>query len=90
MAARCAVVASDLPGYRSAAGGHAALVPPGDVTALSRALGVALADAVEGSGQSSPEALKAAEAHAQGWSMENLALRYVDAYERAIALYWKE
>jgi phosphatidylinositol alpha-mannosyltransferase len=84
MAARCAVVASDLQGYRSAAGGHAALVPPGDVTALSRALGVALADAAEGSGQSSPDALKAAETHAQGWSMESLAERYVDVYERAI------
>jgi phosphatidylinositol alpha-mannosyltransferase len=87
MAARCAVVASDLQGYRSAAGGHAVLVPPGDVTALSRALGVALADAVEGSGQSSPDALKAAETHAQGWSMESLAERYVDVYERAIAAY---
>jgi phosphatidyl-myo-inositol alpha-mannosyltransferase len=87
MAARCAVVASDLQGYRSAAGGHAVLVPPGDVTALSRALGVALADAVEESGQSSPDALKAAETHAQGWSMESLAERYVDVYERAIAAY---
>jgi phosphatidylinositol alpha-mannosyltransferase len=87
MAARCAVVASDLQGYRSAAGGHAVLVPPGDVTALSRALGVALADAAEGSGQSSVDALKAAQAHAEGWSMESLAERYVDVYERAIAAY---
>ncbi len=87
MAARCAVVASDLQGYRSAAGGHAVLVPPGDVTALSRALGVALADAAEGSGGSSVDALKAAQAHAQGWSMESLAERYVDVYERAIAAY---
>ena len=87
MAARCAVVASDLPGYRSAAGGHAVLVPPGDVTALSRALGVALADSAEGSGESSVDALKAAQAHAQGWSMERLAERYVDVYERAIAAY---
>lgn len=87
MAARCAVVASDLQGYRSAAGGHAVLVPPGDVTALSRALGVALADAAEGSGGSSADALKAAQVHAQGWSMESLAERYVDVYERAIAAY---
>jgi phosphatidyl-myo-inositol alpha-mannosyltransferase len=87
MAARCAVVASDLQGYRSAAGGHAVLVPPGDVTALSRALGVALADAAEGSGESSADALKAAQAHAQGWSMESLAERYLDVYERAIAAY---
>ena len=87
MAARCAVVASDLQGYRSAAGGHAVLVPPGDVTALSRALGAALADAAEGSGGSSVDALKAAQAHAQGWSMESLAERYLDVYERAIAAY---
>ena len=87
MAARCAVVASDLPGYRSAAGGHAVLVPPGDVGALSRALGVALADVVEKSGRSSPEALKAAEVHADGWSMKGLAEHYVDAYKRAIDLY---
>jgi phosphatidylinositol alpha-mannosyltransferase len=87
MAARCAVVASNLEGYASAARGFAELVPPGDVRALSRALGVALADAVEGSGQSSPEALKAARAHAEDWSMETLATRYVEVYERAIELY---
>jgi phosphatidylinositol alpha-mannosyltransferase len=90
MAARCAVVASDLQGYRSAAGGHAVLVPPGDVGALSRALGVALADVAEGCGRSSPDALKAAEAHASDWSMESLAEHYVDAYRRAIDIYAQE
>jgi phosphatidylinositol alpha-mannosyltransferase len=87
MAARCAVVASNLEGYASAAAGYASLVPPGDVTALARALGVALADAVEGSGQSSPDALKMAEAHAENWSMDSLAARYVELYGRAITLY---
>jgi len=87
LAAGCSVVASDLEGYRSAAGGHAELVPPGDVAALSRALGVALADAVEGSGRSSADAHKAAWEHAQEWSMDTLAERYVDVYERAIVLY---
>jgi len=87
MAARCAVVASELEGYVAAAGGHAALVPPGNVGALARALGIALADAVEGSGQSSPDALKAAEAHAARWSMEELASRYVEVYQRAIGLF---
>jgi phosphatidylinositol alpha-mannosyltransferase len=87
MAAGCAVVASDIEGYRAASGGHAALVPPGDVPALARALGVALADAVEGSAQSSPEARKAAVEHAENWSMDKLAARYVDVYRRAIASY---
>ena len=31
--------------------------------------------------------LKAAQAHAQGWSMESLAERYIDVYQRAIAAY---
>jgi phosphatidylinositol alpha-mannosyltransferase len=84
MAAGCVVVASDIEGYRSAAGGHAVLVPPGDVTAWSRALGAALADVAEGSGCASSDALKAAEAHARDWSMESLAERYVEVYERAI------
>ena len=84
MAARCAVVASDLPGYRAAAAGHAVLVPPGDRGALSRALGTALADAVEGNGRSSNRALKSAEAHVREWSMDRLAVRYVEIYERAI------
>ena len=88
LAAGCAVVASDIDGYRAAAGGHASLVPPGDVDALASALGVALADAVEGSGLSSPDARKAAVEYARGWSMDTLAERYVDVYRRAIAAYW--
>ncbi|MGH9093199.1 MAG: glycosyltransferase family 4 protein, partial [Acidimicrobiales bacterium] len=43
MAAGCAVVASDIPGYRAAAAGHAALVPPGDAGALGVALAAAFA-----------------------------------------------
>jgi phosphatidylinositol alpha-mannosyltransferase len=84
MASGCSVVASDIEGYRSAAGGHAALVPPADPRALARGLGVALADAVEGSGQSSTEALKAATEYARAWSMDALAARYVDVYARAV------
>jgi phosphatidylinositol alpha-mannosyltransferase len=87
MAARCAVVASDLEGYASAAGGLAELVEPGNVTALARALGVALADAVQGEGRSSTESLKAGEAHAENWSMQTLATRYVDLYHQAITRY---
>ena len=87
LAAECAVIASDLDGYRAAAGGHATLVPPGDVGALARALGAALADAVEGCGQSSPEARKAALEHVRAWSMDALAERYVDLYAQAIERY---
>jgi phosphatidyl-myo-inositol alpha-mannosyltransferase len=85
MAAGCAVVASDIEGYRLAAGGHAELVAPGDAPALARALGVALADAVEGSGRSAPEVRKEATEYARAWSMDTLAERYVDVYTRAIA-----
>jgi len=84
MAAGCAVVASDLEGYRAAAGGHAVLVPPGDVGALSLALEAALADAVEGAGRSSPAARRAATEHARGWSMDALAERYLDVYQQAL------
>ncbi len=38
MAAGCTVVASDIPGYRAAADGHAALVPPADPAALRQAV----------------------------------------------------
>ena len=36
MAARTVVVASDIAGYRAAAGGHAVLVPPGDAAGAGR------------------------------------------------------
>jgi len=84
MAAGCTVVASDIEGYRTASGGHATLVPPGDAPALARALENALAD---GGGFSSTEARKAATEYAREWSMETLAKRYVDVYERAIEAY---
>ncbi|HUA95888.1 MAG TPA: glycosyltransferase family 4 protein, partial [Acidimicrobiales bacterium] len=83
MAAGCAVVASDIPGYRAAAGGHASLVAPGDPAALARALTEAVAGVVGSVGPSSPPVRSAAFAHAEGWSMDRLAARYVDLYRRA-------
>lgn len=93
MAAGCAVVASDIPGYRAAAGGHAALVAPGEPEALA----VALADEVarHASGPAAappgtdgarllPAHLQAARRHAEEWSMDRLAKRYVALYRRAI------
>lgn len=57
MAARAVVVASDIDGYRDAAGGRAVLVPPGDAPALATALRGVLdgrlargADGVHGAG----------------------------------------
>ena len=87
MAARCAIVASDIEGYRAAAGSFAALVPPNDVPALSRALEIALADVAEGNGRSSPAALQAALLHAERWSMDHLAKRYLELYELAMEGY---
>jgi phosphatidylinositol alpha-mannosyltransferase len=85
MAAGCAVVASDIEGYRTAAGGHATLVPPGDAGALSRALDAVLAEAAAGS---TTEARKEATEYARGWAMDTLAERYLEIYGRAIETYW--
>ena len=81
MAARCRVVASDIPGYRDAAGGHATLVPPGDAAALRGALWVAL------SAPSDAVARDAAASYAAQWSMDRLAQRYVEAYRSAARLW---
>ncbi len=84
MATRCAVVASDLDGYRAACGDHATLVPPGDVDALASALGDGLADAARGAGSSAPGRIKAALAYAEEHSMDRLAARYLDQYRVAM------
>jgi phosphatidylinositol alpha-mannosyltransferase len=80
MAAGCAVVASDIRGYREAAGGHARLVPPGDAGALAAAVDDALSEAAAGW----TEARKEATEYARAWSMDSLAERYLELYERAI------
>jgi phosphatidylinositol alpha-mannosyltransferase len=85
MAAGCVVVASDIEGYREAAGGYAELVAPGDPDALAQALRQSLADAAGGTGRSSPAALAAAREYARAWSMDTLAERYVELYRRAMA-----
>ncbi len=84
MAARSAIVASDLPGYRAAAEGHADLVAPGDSAALARQLEISLRDAESGGGGSSRRALDAGFAHASSRSMSAVAQRYVSVYEEAI------
>jgi phosphatidylinositol alpha-mannosyltransferase len=85
MAARCALVASDIDGYRISAGDHALSVAPGDADALGRALAEMVADVPQRRGRSSPAALEAARRHAERWSMSSLAGRYVEIYERVLA-----
>ncbi|HVA04861.1 MAG TPA: glycosyltransferase family 4 protein [Acidimicrobiales bacterium] len=85
MAARAAVVASDLPGYRAVVEGHGLLFPPGDVGALASALESVVGDAASGTGLCAPAALDAAFRHASQWSMPEVAQRYVAVYERVLA-----
>ncbi len=77
MASGASVVASDIDGYREAAGGHAILFAPNNPTDLRRAITVALE-------QSNGER-DAARRHAEAWSMERLADSYLSIYERCQA-----
>ena len=79
MAAQAPIVASDLPGYANVAraGADAILVPPGDADALADALARVLEN------PSCAERLVASgRERAEEFSMDNLAARYVDLYER--------
>jgi phosphatidyl-myo-inositol alpha-mannosyltransferase len=76
MASEVMVVASDIPGYREAAGEHAVLFAAGDASALERALERAIA--IE-----SPERIAAAREHAERWSMRALMERYEALYDAA-------
>jgi phosphatidylinositol alpha-mannosyltransferase len=83
MAAGTPVIASDIPGYRDAAGGQAHLVPPGDAAALTVALGDALrpADAIEAERREERERRRVeGVARAREWSMDRLAERYEALY----------
>jgi phosphatidyl-myo-inositol alpha-mannosyltransferase len=81
MAARTAVVASDIDGYREATGGHATLVAPGDAVALAHALRTAFER------PASERALAAARTHVERWSVHALVERYLELYARAMAAY---
>jgi phosphatidyl-myo-inositol alpha-mannosyltransferase len=82
MAARTALVASDIDGYRtvSRAGREALLVPPGDTEALRHALRALLDDPARRSALVAEGARRADE-----FSMEHLAEQFLPLYERAIA-----
>ena len=77
MASGAAVVASDIDGYREAAGGHATLFTPDDPSDLRRAILIAL--------QQSSEQRSRAYEHAQQWSMSRLVENYLGIYERCQA-----
>jgi phosphatidyl-myo-inositol alpha-mannosyltransferase len=79
MAAGTAVIASDLPGYRLAAGEAARFVPAGDAPALASALGAVLRDPDE------RERLRALAAErVRGYSFEAVVTRYLEVYESLV------
>ena len=94
MVARAVVVASDIDGYRLAAGGHAVLVPPGDVASLTEGLALALgvgrgpAGSPFGEGNGSAADRKVwlddGAEWAAHWSMERLAEWYEVRYRAAV------
>jgi phosphatidyl-myo-inositol alpha-mannosyltransferase len=82
MAARTPVVASDLPGYSNVAraGVDAVLVPPGDPIALADALRRALTDT-----GLIAQLIESGTQRAQHFSMDSLAERYLDLFDRVLA-----
>jgi len=80
MASETGVVASDIEGYREAAGPHATLFRAGDATDLERAVIEALAD------ESATRVARARE-HAQAWSMSRLVDAYLELYARAAGVF---
>ncbi|MGH9079417.1 MAG: glycosyltransferase family 4 protein [Acidimicrobiales bacterium] len=99
MAARTVVVASDIDGYRDAAGGHAVMVPPGDARALAEALARVVGSGPAGGvGPEMPTGAEpnagpaddgswpdAAAAWASHWSMDRLAGWYEERYRSVVA-----
>jgi phosphatidylinositol alpha-mannosyltransferase len=80
MAAGTRVVASDIPGYRDAAGSHAVLFSPGDAADLGRAIGAAL-------GTRDDATIRGAREYAERWSMRQLVDEYQALYARAREIY---
>lgn len=81
MAAGTPIVASDLAGYRRVArpGRDAVLTPPGDAAALGAALTSVLADA-----DRSAALVASGRERAEEFSMDRLAARYVELYQRVL------
>jgi phosphatidylinositol alpha-mannosyltransferase len=77
MASETLVVASDIEGYREAAGGHATLFQPGDALSLERSI----TEALDGE---NPSTLEAARHYAERWSMSTLMDEYEERYDEAV------
>ncbi len=75
MASETSVVASDIPGYRDAAGTHAVLFDAGQSVSLERAIASALSR--------DDQSLVRAREYAQHWSMSRLVDDYLTQYQRA-------
>ena len=80
MAARTVVVASDIDGYRDAAGGRAVLAAPGDPAAWARALSGVLDGTLAGGPSGRQAWLAGGAERAARWSMDDLAGRYAALY----------
>ena len=76
MASETSVIASDIDGYRDAAGSFATLFQPGSSTALEQAISKALLSETS-------ESLSAARNHAENWSMSRLIDQYETLYSEA-------
>ena len=76
MASETRVVASDIPGYREAAGSHAIFFRPGESADLERALGEALES-------NDVATLTRAREYAEHWSMRRLVDDYLVLYQEA-------
>jgi phosphatidylinositol alpha-mannosyltransferase len=85
MAAGTVVVASDIDGYREAAGGRAVLADPGDPAALAAALAEAVAPDGPLRGVARSTWLAEARERARSWSMEALAGRYEELYRDVLS-----
>jgi phosphatidylinositol alpha-mannosyltransferase len=77
MASETSVVASDIAGYREAAGGHAVLFDAGDPTGLER--GIVQALDIE-----SDQRVASAREYAEHWSMRRLVDAYLGFYDEGI------
>lgn len=83
MAAGAPVVASDIDGYRNVAtdGVNAVLVEPGNARELASALARVIADP-----RMADRLIAAGKEHAQQFTMDALADRYIEMYERALGM----